>query len=455
MLRSGAFFNPRFFILKKYEQMFVKFLQYGKICVILNTVMKIVLTKCQEIAKNMIKEWYFNTENQIFVLSGYAGTGKTFLIDYLVKNELRLKIGKEAVFVSPTGKAAANLVKKGTLAGTVHSLIYVRDGEEFDVDENGEIIERQDLSFIKREKIDEKIKLIIIDEASMINETVLYDLLSFNVKCLFCGDGAQLPPVNGACPLLANSHYTMTEIVRQAEDNPIIRVATMARQGQEIPYGNYGDKVCVIRKGALSGEQRKRLFLSANQIICGRNKTRNDVNNEVRRYKGISKEERLPLEGEKLICTLNDWEKPLDKEERFHLVNGIIGTARNIVESVDDLATMEFTADFMEEGVKVPFDTGIFTKGRYAHTYGWRAVTLSDGTVVGEDNFQLLRKLRSVSDEPVCRFEFAYAVTCHKAQGSEFDFVIVFDESWAFGEEKNRWLYTAITRAKEKLLIIR
>ena len=72
-----------------------------------------------------------------------------------------------------------------------------------------------------------------------------------------------------------------------------------------------------------------------------------------------------------------------------------------------------------------------------------------------EGNFALLHTLRSVSDEPICRFEFAYAVTCHKAQGSEFDFVVVFDESWAFGEEADRWLYTAITRAKEKLLIIR
>ena len=413
------------------------------------------LTSDQETAKNLIEEWFFNTDNQVFVLSGYAGTGKTFLIDYVVREVLHLKAGDEAVFVSPTGKAAANLVKNGTVAGTVHSLIYMRDGDEFDVDENGEIIEKQALSFIKREKIDERIRLIIIDEASMVNETVLYDLLSFNVKCLFSGDGAQLPPVNGACPLLSNADYTLTQIVRQAKDNPIIQVATMAREGKRIPYGNYGDKVCVIGRNALSPAERKRLFLKADQIICGRNKTRNSLNAEIRGYKGISAEEELPIEGEKLICTLNDWEKPLDKDEKFYLVNGIIGTAKEIVPSFDDLATMEFTADFLEESVKVSFDTGIFTKGEYTHLYGDRAVTLSDGTVVHESNFQLLRKLRAVSEEVICRFEFAYAVTCHKAQGSEFNFVIVFDESWVFEEERDRWLYTAITRAKEKLLIIR
>ena len=163
---------------------------------------KVTLTTDQETAKDLISEWFFNTDNQVFVLSGYAGTGKTFLIDYVVREVLHLKAGAEAVFVSPTGKAAANLVKSGTLAGTVHSLIYIRDEDDFDVDEHGEIVEREDLSFIKKERIDEKIKLIIIDEASMINETVLHDLLSFQVKCLFCGDGAQLPPVSGACPLL-------------------------------------------------------------------------------------------------------------------------------------------------------------------------------------------------------------------------------------------------------------
>ena len=417
--------------------------------------MDVVLTLAQENAKKLIEEWFFNTDDQIFVLSGYAGTGKTFLIDYVVREILKLDVGKEAVFVSPTGKAAANLVRNGTVAGTVHSLIYVRDGEEFDVDENGEIIERKELSFIKREKIDEKIRLIIIDEASMINETVLTDLLSFGVKCLFSGDGAQLPPVNGACPLLENPHYTLTEIVRQAADNPIIQVATLAREGKKIPYGTYGDSVCVIGRNALKGAERKRLFLKADQILCGRNKTRTALNDEVRGYKGISKEQALPLDGEKLICTLNDWEKALDRDERFYLVNGIIGTASEIKESFDDLATMEFQADFMEQSVKVPFDLGIFKEGKYRHLYGDRAVTLSDGTVAHEGNFELLHKLRAVADEPICRFEFAYAITCHKAQGSEFEFVIVFDESWAFGEEGNRWLYTAITRAKEKLLIIR
>jgi exodeoxyribonuclease-5 len=247
----------------------------------------------------------------------------------------------------------------------------------------------------------------------------------------------------------------MKEIVRQAADNPIIQVATLARKGEPIPYGNYQDKVCVIQKNALSQSERKRLLLKADQVICGRNLTRNQLNDEIRKYKGIPKEVSLPIEGEKVICTLNDWEKPLDKGKKFFLVNGIIGTAHDVKESVDDLATMEFQADFLDYGVKVPFDTGNFLEGKYKHGYGQRAVTLSNGLVVHEYSYERLRKMKAVAEEPIARFEFAYAVTCHKAQGSEFDFVIVFDESWAFGEDRARWLYTAITRAKEKLLLIR
>lgn len=417
--------------------------------------MENTLTADQKNAEKKIAEWFFNTDDLVFVLAGYAGTGKTFLIDHVVQNVLHLKAGAEAVFVTPTGKAATVLIRNGTAAGTVHSLIYTRDEDDFDVDENGEIIRPERLSFVKREKIDEKIRLIVVDEASMIGAETLRDLLSFNVKCLFSGDVAQLPPVGDSSDLLSRPDALLTEIVRQAADNPIIGIATMAREGKYIPYGNYGDSVSVVRRNALSPRDRERIFLKADQIVCGRNKTRTALNSEIRRYKGIPETALLPVEGEKLICTLNDWEKPLDDEGKFHLVNGVIGRATDVREGLDFLASMNFQADFADKPVRVPFDTAIFTEGRYAHDYGDKAVTLAGGTLVHESNFALLHRLKAVSEETVCRFEFAYAVTCHKAQGSEFGFVVVFDESWAFGEDRNRWLYTAVTRAREKLLIIR
>jgi ATP-dependent exoDNAse (exonuclease V) alpha subunit len=147
--------------------------------------------------------------------------------------------------------------------------------------------------------------------------------------------------------------------------------------------------------------------------------------------------------------------KTLDEKGDFFLVNGIIGFAKNVREGYDKIATMDFRADFSNEEVRSAFDVGIFTDGKYAHGYGDRAVTLSDGSVVHEDDYARMFRKKPVADEVIDRFEFAYAITCHKSQGSEFDFVVVFDESWAFQEEQNKWLYTAITRAKEKLLIIR
>ena len=415
---------------------------------------KVELTNDQQQAEKMIEEWFLNTDNQVFVLSGYAGTGKTFLITRLV-NRLHLQVGVEAVFVTPTGKAASVLIQNGMIAGTVHSLIYTRSEDDFEVDENGEIIRSEKITFIKRSSIDERIKLIVVDEASMISDETVADLLSFGVKCLFCGDNAQLPPVNGNSRLLNFPLCTLTEIVRQEAENPIIALSKRAREGEYIPYGSYGENVRVIGKNVLSKAERRRIFLEADQIICGRNKTRNELNEEIRWYKGISQEEKLPLDGEKVICTLNDWEKPLDAEGRFHLVNGVIGRVENVRMEEDFLATMQFTPDFIPNAIDVVFDALVFDQKNYAHFYGDRAVFLANGRVVHEKNHAVLRRVKAIREETISRFEFAYAITCHKAQGSEFDFVVVFDESWAFGEEKNKWLYTAITRAKKKLLIIR
>ncbi len=414
---------------------------------------QVQLTPDQEEAIALIEEWFFNLNNQIFVLCGYAGTGKTFLVDYAVKR-LGLTAGESAVFVTPTGKAASVLIRGGTPAGTVHSLIYTRE-EDIEVDENGEVISERFLRFVKKEKIDGKIKLIVVDETSMVSDEVLRDLLSFGVKCLFCGDSAQLPPVGGTNTLLSMPCVTLTQIVRQEENNPIVRLAQRAREGGYIDFGDYGKGVAVLSRYDLTAEERQTLFLKADQIIVGTNRTRMAINREVREYLGIAPTALLPLDGEKIICTLNDWSKTLDEEGNFHLVNGIIGKCFQVREAEDGLGVLDFQADFLQEKVyNLPFDIGAFTAGRYLHGYGAKAYTMYDGTVVHENNFQALRSGKVKREDTVCRFEFAYAVTCHKAQGSEYDFVIVLDESNLF-ENGREWLYTAITRAKKKLLIIR
>jgi len=411
------------------------------------------LTADQQNAVELIEEWFFNLDNRIFVLCGFAGTGKTFLIDYIVR-KLGLVAGESAAFVAPTGKAASVLIRSGAPASTVHSLIYTPE-EDIEVDENGEIIAEHFTRFVKKEKIDSKIKLIVVDETSMVPDDVLKDLLSYGVKCLFCGDPAQLPPVDGRNSLLQMPCATLRQIVRQEQDNPIVRLAEMVRSGREIEYGRYGDNVSVIPRTALTGEVRRELFLGADQVIVGTNRTRSAVNREIRSYLGISPSQLYPIDGEKLVCTLNDWSKPLDKDGNFHLVNGIIGACYNVREQGDDLGLLDFKADFLTDFVyDLPFDAGVFLRGQYSYGYGDRASQLADGTLVHESKYHMIGKKRVKREDTVCRFEFAYAVTCHKAQGSEYDYVVVLDESRYF-EDARQWLYTAITRAKKRLVVVR
>lgn len=413
---------------------------------------KPALTADQQEAEALIEAWYFHLNTQIFVLCGYAGTGKTFLVDHVVR-ALGLVAGESAAFVAPTGKAASVLIKAGVPATTVHSLIYTRE-EDIEVDENGEVISEQFLRFVRRESIDSKIKLIVLDETSMVSDDVLRDLLSFGVKCLCCGDPAQLPPVGGSNTLLRSPVTTLREIVRQERDNPIVRLAERIRAGERPQYGEYGS-VSVVPRRSLDAAARRKLFCEADQIIVGTNRTRALVNREVRAFRGIPPERILPEEGEKIICTLNDWSKPLDERGNFHLVNGIIGTCYHVREQLDGLGQLDFQPEFLPDRVEdLPFDTGIFVRGQYYHGYGNRACLLTNGILVHEGNREMLRRFKVRREDTVCRFEFAYAVTCHKAQGSEYDFVVVVDES-GFFENGREWLYTAVTRAKKRLVIIR
>ena len=410
------------------------------------------LTSDQAEAAELIEEWFFNLNTQIFVLCGYAGTGKTFLVDYIVR-KMGLVPGESAVFVAPTGKAASVLIRNGTPAGTVHSLIYTRE-EDIEVNEDGEVISERFLRFVKKDRLNKDIRLIVVDETSMVSDDVLKDLLSFGVKCLFCGDPAQLPPVGGSNSLLSMPVVTLKQIVRQEESNPIVRLSARVRRGEGISLGSYGENVCVLPRRSLDRDARREIFTHADQIIVGSNKTRAFVNREMREFSGILPTA-LPTDGEKLVCTLNDWSKPLDERGDFHLVNGIIGTCHRVREGEDGLLLLDFRADFLTNTVSdLPVDAGVFREGRYYHNYGAKAYLLSDGRLVHENNVEALRSARVRREDTVCRFEFAYAVTCHKAQGSEYDSVVVLDESYLF-ENSASWLYTAITRAKKNLVIIK
>lgn len=400
------------------------------------------LTDDQRAADKHISDWFLHSERQIFVLAGFAGTGKTTLLKHTVTETLGLVPEESAAFVTPTGKAATVLIRSGIAATTLHKLIYQSIAEEQEIELNGRKVTVEKLSFKRRDGIDKSIRLIVLDEASMVSDGVLWDLAQFGVKVLLCGDTAQLPPVEGLNNCLSSPDFTLREIVRQQRDNPIIALSEMAREGKYIPYGKYGDCAVVMNRRLFTGERRKNYLLRADQIICGLNKTRAQINDEVRAMHGSGA---LPQTGDKLICTLNNWGVYMDAELRFNLVNGQIGTCYDpFYEPDKGIGFIQFEPDFLGEVCPeaLPIDTGIFTDGnyRYRRTDYFEKFD-EDGDVAGAFTLN--------------RFEYGYCISCHKAQGSEFDNVVVFDESFAFKEDKNRWLYTAITRAKNKLIIVR
>ena len=428
------------------------------------------LNKQQAEAAEKILEWYNKEDDSLFVLSGYAGCGKSFLISYFVKNIIKLE-PDEVAFCAPTGKAAVILMKKGQPASTLHRLIYDAVEVESETIIDGEIIKSKKTVF-KLKKSLPPYKLIVLDEVSMVSDKMLEDLLTYGIKVLASGDPAQIPAVSGECTILEDPDFILTEIVRQEADNPIIKIATMARNGERIPFGNYGT-VLVIPKENLDRNRRKLLFTKADQVLCALNRTRSIVNREIREYLGIDPNQPLPDDGEKSICISNNWGKIVGIYDNItiNLVNGMTGYCKNAKSGPDGVGKVDFQADFMPDFEEYYFDEKLFDKGEFGFERTQEVFEMADGS------YYLKRKLKrsdftskdeyksavkeyasnlknAVSEEPICFFEPAHCITVFKAQGSEWDSVVILDESNKFPNPE-KILYTAITRAKRKVVIIR
>lgn len=434
---------------------------------------EVILNNQQAIACELIKDWFENREGkkQTFTLAGYAGTGKTFLVNHVINNVLQLKKSQVA-FTAPTGKAASVLIQRGCSdAMTIHRLIYnCIDEEEVAVVDGKEIVSHKTKFVKKNEKL--PYKLVVVDEISMVDKEILLDLLSFGVPVLCCGDVGQLPALFRTNGLLDNPDAQLTEIVRQAEDNTIIKIATMARQGQQIPSGNYGD-VIVLNKSALTESQIMNLMKKADQILCGRNATRRMLNQKIKKDKGIPAN-KLNV-GEKIICCVNNWEKYIDSDRIYNFVNGIMGTVIS-VEYLDEslkLGKFSFKPDFLsDETEEFLFDTKVFETGEFSYDMHQRVYEMSDGSYKlkqfisdkkRDETVEDFRKRvvdaimagrHAVSEEQINQIDSGYCISVHKSQGSEWDKVLLFDESYLFSQPE-KWLYTAITRARKKLVILK
>lgn len=361
----------------------------------------------QSAAIKTVRDWATGRGgSQVMRLFGFAGTGKT-----TIAKELAGGIDG-TVFCAPTGKASLVLRRKGCAgAQTIHSLIYKALEDEV----TGEVTFK-----LNPDSAAAGARLIIVDESSMVDDAVASDLLSYGTKVLALGDPAQLPPVNGEGYFTrVQPDIMLTEVHRQAADNPIIAMSMTVRTGGELEVGDYGTSR-VVHRGHIDRDSMREMALGADQLLCGLNKTRQAFNDRIRQIQG--RPHQAPVAGDKLICLRNNREKGL--------LNGGMWTALD-VSSRSSSYLMRVRSDD-DPDITSPLDVttpALFFSGREKEM-DWKA--------------------RKRADE----FTFGYAVTVHKSQGSQWDNVLVFDESRVFREDSARHLYTAITRAAERITVV-
>lgn len=356
----------------------------------------------QDAALNAVADWLRRGDRPVFRLFGYAGTGKTTLARHIAEG-----VDGEVSFGAYTGKAALVLRTKGcTDASTIHSMIY-RSRES---DENGPQF------VINRQSPAAKSDLIVIDECSMVDEELGRDLLSFGKPVLVLGDPAQLPPVKGGGFFTeAEPDVMLTEVHRQAKDNPIVHLSMIVREGGRLEPGTYG-KSRIIRRREIDAAA----VMKADQVLVGLNKTRRLYNTRLRELNGYR--DPMPAVGEKLVCLRNDKTKGL--------LNGGTWAIQTLRGIRNDFIRMDVLPDddVRRRSVEVAVHKAFF-----------------EGT---EEEVPFA--LRRESDE----FTFGYALTVHKAQGSQWDDLVLFDESYAFREHRSRWLYTGLTRAADTVTVV-
>jgi exodeoxyribonuclease V len=362
-----------------------------------------VWTPEQDNALNAVARWLETPCGpQVFRLFGYAGTGKSTLALHLSEH-----VDGDVAFAAFTGKAALVMRSKGCKdARTIHSLIYRATDTE-----------TEEPSFVLNDESDAAhAKLIVIDECSMVDEELGRDLLSFGKKVLVLGDPAQLPPVKGGGFFTeAEPDVMLTQVHRQAADNPIVRLSMTIREGGTLSRGTYGETRVISRDGLDPA-----LVTGADQVLVGLNKTRRAYNNRLRELRGFTGV--YPNSGEKLVCLRNNRKKGL--------LNGALFTVKSAGALRKNKIRMLVTP---EEG-----EAGKFQ----------RVAVISQFFEGGEG--EIPYSLRKDSDE----FDYGYALTVHKAQGSQWDNVTLFDESYAFREHRARWLYTGVTRAAKRLTLV-
>jgi exodeoxyribonuclease-5 len=397
------------------------------------------LSDAQRDALDAIVKWHGDGGYEPLTLGGYAGTGKTTITGLLPDV---LPRGTQVAYVAYTGKAVSVLASKlprGARTSTIHRLLYqpvemvtcpesggmlpgkaVRCSAHRDREAECPVVRQ--VSFTPVDEPLAGLDLVVADEASMIPERLWDDLTSHGVPVLAVGDHGQLPPVKSSFNLMADPDLRLEEIHRQAAGSPILQVARWAREHGQIPHGWYGENVIKIRPDELGVPGLGLHPGEADLVICATNATRQYHNTGIRALHGRSGP---PAEGDVVICLRNNYDAGLFNGQR-----GVVLSSEGTAAHGEDVYGMTIAMGGLDE----PW------KGKVA------AVPFGNPPAAAA----------AVRDRNLGLFDFGYAITCHRAQGSQADKVIVIEEGWPDPgtEMRRRWLYTSVTRAACELTVV-
>jgi len=402
-----------------------------------------VLSPEQERVHEDLIIWLQHHENEGYrnyiTVGGYAGTGKTHLATALRISLRDLNRTMRVAFCAFTGKASSVLKERlesmGSLCeddyiGTIHGMIYRPIIEE---DEKGR---QKILGWKKRPEL--PYDVIILDEASMVSSDLWRDLTSYDIPVIAVGDHGQLPPIGDRFSIVNRPDLVLNQIHRQALDSPIIRLSVEVRTRGEIPFGTFGKDVYKMRQWSSDFND---LFESLDFLrptivtLCGMNWTRVQLNRQIRKKLGYYDE--IPCEGERMICLRNN--------RHTKLMNGQLGTLGSICLCVPPhIYEAVIEMDNMPEPYQTLIHSCCFGKKEYNGYYDEVSP----------------KKVEHILDDTgypaVDLFDFGYAISVHRSQGSEWDNVLLFEERSQYWDAEfyKRWLYTAVTRAKDRLFVI-
>ena len=368
------------------------------------------------------------------VIAGYAGTGKSTLVRYIID---ALNVEEDRVcYCAFTGKAAEVLKKKGNKnVATLHRLLY-------------EHIPRPAGGFFRKPKPFIDYDVIVVDEVSMAPKSLMELLFKHQVYVICLGDPFQLPPVDKDEDnhLLDNPHIFLDEIMRQAEDSEIIQLTMKIRNQEPIDYFNSNEVKIIPYSNLNTG-----VLQWGDQILTATNAKRQAINNQMRALQGRTGE---PVDGDKIICLRNYWEDSSLNGDA--LINGTIGILQNSFQTWREIPRF-IQSDIRKFDVLVGDLVVPETNDVYQMTEMDRQMIITGEKCCDWRLSYKLGKLRPKYGEIVPKeFTYAYAITTHKSQGSEWPNVVVLEEKFPFDKtEHARWLYTACTRASEKLVLVR